>query len=111
MNKKYELVHEVGSTVNLTAVVKDLDIGGEVRVTVEDITFWLSAGEALKLGLIKEVVRKPQVRDVYKDDSGWEREIVALSEGYVWYWASSEYIEKDAHGARIEAIENWGELQ
>ena len=114
MSKKYELIHEVGSTVDVPVVIEMLDRDNDVHINVDGEGLWLSTEQALKLGLIKEAVRKPQVGDVYKDSAGWVREIVALSKDgkHVWYWGESPSGRKDPHGTSIESIEDhWGELQ
>lgn len=111
MNKKYELVHEVGSTVNVPAEVMRMDKNNGVLVAVGGVSFWLSTEKALELGLIKEVVRKPQVGDVYKTVSGWLREIVAINKIYVWYLVVCPSGRVVPNSGPIELIEDWGELQ
>lgn len=113
MNKKYELVHEVGSTVNVPveAQLHGIDKVNDVCLEYEDVIFWIGTKKALELGLIKEVVRKPQVGDVYKDSDGFVREIVAVNKVHVWYFVVCPSGRTVPNGGVIEVIEDWGELQ
>tara|TARA_R110002020_G_scaffold213427_1_gene420188 strand:- start:937 stop:1269 length:333 start_codon:yes stop_codon:yes gene_type:complete len=108
--KEYELIHEVGSIVKVPAEIKSIYGDGGVFLRVGKCLFVVPAEQALDLGLIKKVARKPQVGDVYKDSHGVMFEIKAIDDVHVWYiWTPPTNI-ANALGGKIEEIEDWGEL-
>jgi hypothetical protein len=109
--KELKLIVESGAVVNIPMKVKVTDLNDErycVWVEKGDHCMWLNKSEAINCGILEEVESLPAVGDVYRDDMGQTREIMAISNAYVWYIYRSDGCES-ANGMPRKVMSDWGE--
>lgn len=116
---EYEVLRGVGEKVMIEHIIHDIDLRDPYQTVKvypykdnEGVRGWITAEQAVELGIIKEESRKPQVGDVYVNGDH-VREIVHISATNVYYNYITRLRPSDStpHGDLIDAIKDWGEVQ